>query len=203
MVPEEFHTFFAAAAGASSALIGLLFVAITVAPERAHHEHTRTAFHARASAALVVFSNALVLSLAALVPRDDLGWWCLAGSLGMVAFASATARSGVAEVRRRPRVWSPFGLVAVLLAIAGFEVYAGARMVGGRADSAAVGTVAYLVIVDLLVGIARAWQLASMRDTGLMASLRVLARGDRASVTGTHSDGHGTDPVEKTTEQRP
>ena len=35
---------------------------------------------------------------------------------------------------------------------------------------------------DLLMGIGRAWQLASMRETGPLSSLRVLARGEAEAV---------------------
>ena len=76
MIPsEEYREFFVAAAGAAAALIGLLFVAVSVFPERARQAQTQVAFHNRASAALLVFTNALVLSLAALVPGTTLGWW--------------------------------------------------------------------------------------------------------------------------------
>ena len=34
MVPQEFHEFFSACAAVSGALIGLLFVAVSVAPDR-------------------------------------------------------------------------------------------------------------------------------------------------------------------------
>jgi hypothetical protein len=94
MIPEEYRAFFTAAAGAGGALIGLLFVAITVSPEGAQHVDTRTEFRIRASTALLVFSNALALSLAALVPRISLGWWCLVTSLGLLAFAGGRPSTG-------------------------------------------------------------------------------------------------------------
>jgi hypothetical protein len=178
MIPEEYREFFVGAAGASGALIGLLFVAISVAPERAFQEETRLAFRTWSSAALLVFSNALVLSLAALVPGVDLGWWSLGTCLGMFVFACATLRAGVTEARRRPGTPRHIGLVTTLLVIVGFEVYAGVRLVHNASDLGAVRTLNYLVIADLMMGIARAWQLASMRDTGLFTSLRVLAQGE-------------------------
>ncbi len=182
MFPEEYREFFTATAGASGALIGLLFVAITVSPERARHVDTRTEFRIRASAALLVFSNALSLSLAALIPQVSLGWWCLVSSLGMLAFGFATARSWIEENRRSPGAWRPHWLVAGLLLIVCVEVWAGVRLVRDGSDLSAVRTLDYVILADLLMGIARAWQLASMRETGLLTSLRVLASGEEPAV---------------------
>ncbi|WP_225448183.1 hypothetical protein [Streptacidiphilus sp. P02-A3a] len=187
MIPQEYREFFTAAAGASGALIGLLFVAITVSPERARHEETRVQFRIRASAALLVFSNALTLSLAALVPDVNLGWWCLVSSLGMLAFAFATTRSWFEENRRSPGAWRPLGLVTGLLLIVGFEAWAGVRLVRDESDLDAIRVLDYVVITDLLMGIARAWQLASMRETGLLTSLRVLASGEEPAAPGVPS----------------
>ena len=88
-LPEDYREFFVAAAGASGALIGLLFVAVSVFPERARKAATRVEYHTRASTALVVFTNALVLSLTALVPNVDLGWWTMV--MGVIVFAFAAA----------------------------------------------------------------------------------------------------------------
>jgi hypothetical protein len=167
-VPEDYREFFVAAAGASGALIGLLFVAVSVFPERARREETRLEYQSRASAALLLFSNAMMLSLAALVPGVDLGWWALAISLSVLVFGAATARLMVTAARRGQGRWGSLGLVAALGLIGGFE----------PTDPDPIRTLDYVVIGDLVAGIARAWQLVSMRDTGPISSLRVLARGD-------------------------
>lgn len=194
VIPQEYREFFTAAAGASGALIGLLFVAITVSPERARHTDTRTEFRVRASTALLVFSNALSLSLAALIPQVSLGWWCLVSCLGMLAFAFATTRSWIEENRRSPGAWRPLWLVCGLLLIVGFEVWAGVRLVRDGSDLGAIRTLDYVVIADLLMGIARAWQLASMRETGLLTSLRVLASGQEPTVPEAAPGAAGTEP---------
>jgi hypothetical protein len=178
ILPAEYREFFVAAAGASGALIGLLFVAVSVFPERARRAATRVEYHTRASTALVVFTNALVLSLTALVPDVDLGWWSMVMGVIVFAFAAATARLIVTAALRRREHWSSLVLVGGLLIIAVAEFVTGIRLVTDDTDLAAVHVLDYLVIVDVLVGIARAWQLVNMRDTGLLASLRVLTHGD-------------------------
>lgn len=178
IIPDDYREFFVAAAGASGALIGLLFVAVSVFPERARAAATRVEYRTRASAALVVFTNALVLSLAALVPNVDLGWWSVASGAAVLVFGASTARSLVTAVRRGLGHWSSLGLVVALLVIAGYEISAGIQMITDNTDLQAIHTLDYLVIADLGLGIARAWSLVSSRDTGVVASLRVLARGD-------------------------
>jgi hypothetical protein len=177
-MPENYREFFVAAAGASGALIGLLFVAVSVFPERARRAATRVEYHTRASTALVVFTNALVLSLTALVPDVDLGWWTVAMSVIVFVFAAATARLIVTAALRRREHWSSLVLVGGLLIIAGTEFGTGIRLIADGTDLSSIHVLDYLVIVDVLVGIARAWQLVNMRDTGLLASLRVLTHGD-------------------------
>ena len=183
VIPLEYHDFFTAAASTSGALIGLLFVAISVSQENGERVEARLNFHTRASAALLVFSNALILSLAALVPGTSLGWWCLFGSLVILAFGLATVRSGVEEWRRRRGDWRPFGVAGGLLAIAGFELYAGVELIGDGSNRNAIDTVNYVVIADLIGGISRSWRLVRMRDTGLISSLSILARGDERLAT--------------------
>jgi len=190
MIPDQYREFFTATASTSGALIGLLFVAITVAPERERQEETRMEFRVRASVALLVFSNALSISLAALVPLVSLGWWCLVSSLGILLFAAATTRSAMADRRRSPGSWRPIGLVAGLLVVVLFETWAGVRLVRDESNLNAIRILNYVLIADLLMGIGRAWQLASMRETGPLSSLRVLARGEAgaAAVGGNETD---------------
>jgi hypothetical protein len=182
-IPAEYHEFFVATAGASGALIGLLFVAVSVFPERARHADTRVEYRARASAALLVFSNALVLSLAALIPRIDLGWWACASAVSVLLFAAATARSVITAARGGKRHWALAGLVIALLTIAFFEFYGGIRLIIDDTDTGAIGMLDYVVIGDIAAGIARAWQLVAMRDTGVVSSLRTLAHGDAEDET--------------------
>ena len=188
MIPEEYREFFVAAAGTTGALIGLLFVAVSVFPEEGRQDTTRAQFHARSSAALLVFTNAVIISMAALVPDVSLGWWAMASGIGVLVFAAATARSIVGDARRPSGRGRRLRLVSGLpglLVIGGFEVYAGIRLVAAVhvLDLGAIATLMYVVIGDLAYGIARAWQLLGVRDSGLFTSLRLLAGHDPSHVS--------------------
>jgi hypothetical protein len=174
VIPEEFREFFVASAGATGALVGLLFVAVSVLPELAQQAGTRVEFRSRSSAALLVFTNALVVSLAALVPGVSLGWWVIASGVVVLAFAAATLRSALGASRRRPiRHGGWLWLLVGLGTIGGVEIWTGVRLHGGI-DPDALKWLCYVVIADLGFGIARAWQLLGLRDSGLTASLRIL-----------------------------
>jgi hypothetical protein len=178
MIDGAYREFFVALAGASGALIGLLFVAVTITPERATQAETRVDFRARASAALLLFSNGLVLSLAALVPGTSIGWWAISLAVIVLAFAAATARLIADAVRRRRGSWHSLVIVGALVVIAGFEILAGIERIGDPHGTNGLATLDYVLIANLTVGIARAWELVGLRDTGFVASLRTLARGE-------------------------
>ena len=73
MKPDSLTTFYEAAASVAGALIGLLFVAITVAQERTHNRPNGTPQQIRAAAALTSFTNALAVSLFTLIEGQASG----------------------------------------------------------------------------------------------------------------------------------
>jgi predicted lysophospholipase L1 biosynthesis ABC-type transport system permease subunit len=175
VVPAEIHDFFLASGGVAGALIGLLFVAISVSAERlARQDHEAQLHRVRASAALTAFLNALVISLFALVPGQKIGLAAvIVGGLGLGFVVAAL----LSLWRARQVRWSTardalflLGLVAVFVV----QVITGVQIIARPAGSGNVNTIAVLVIVCFLIGIARAWELIGGPSIGLTREVTAL-----------------------------
>ena len=163
MVSTEFHEFFLGAAGVAGALIGLLFVAISVAPAAATGKSGHLYQQVRAAAAMSMFIDALVVSLLALIPgAQDLGNGSTAlASVGL----TSTAALVITVVRAHDRshtIWETgrmLALFAAVLAVYALQLVSAVQISGGHADNGQVTNQATLVIIMFLMGIARAWEI--------------------------------------------
>ena len=72
MVPDSFHDYFGGCATVAGALIGLLFVAISVSPEKLTGDSARAEHQVRAAAAFSALVSTLVIALVALLPGASL-----------------------------------------------------------------------------------------------------------------------------------
>ncbi len=191
MVPESIHDFFVASGSAAGALIGLLFVAISVASERVAREQAGAQLYsARASAALTAFTNALTVLLFALIPGHKIGPAAAAVAVVGLTFVAASLLSlirlyrGRWDTLRRGR-WDTLRHVLLLVVLAVtfvIQLIEGVDVITQPDDSGAVNTIAALVVVCFLIGIARAWQLIGGPSIGITREVTALVRSDQHSA---------------------
>ena len=174
MVPGLYRELFAAIAATAGSLTGLLFVALSVAPRRDPRAGPRAIQQIRAAAALLSFSNAMVVSLFSLVPGTNPGYPALVLGVIGTLFTAAAVRSILASPATRRQELAQLGLIGLLLLIFGTELVCGIIVLADPRRVTAVQVIGYALITSVIVGIARAWELVGERDTGLMASLSVL-----------------------------
>jgi hypothetical protein len=176
VVPDNVHDFFFGSAGVAGALIGLLFVAISVSAERLSGDGAQV-HRIRAAAALTAFLNALAVSLFALIPGHMIGPTAVAaGGSGMLFVVAAL----LSLVRLRQVRWSTVRdalfLVGLTVAFV-FQILQGADLLDRPGDADAVDTIAILVVCCFLVGISRSWELIGGPSFGITHEVVAMVRG--------------------------
>ena len=186
MVPESIRDFFAASASVAGALIGLLFVAISVASDRlARAQAEAQRYRVRAVAALTAFTNALAVSLFALIPGHKIGPAALVVALGGLVFVLAALlslirwrlpRRGALRRLRRDTAHDALFLLGLSVTFV-VQLIQGADVIAQPDNSGAVNTIAALVVVCFLIGIARSWELIGGPSVGITHEVTALVRG--------------------------
>jgi hypothetical protein len=155
---ESYHDFFVASAGVAGALIGLLFVALSVAPEPTD-EHAAFAHRVRASGALTAFSNALTVSLFALIPDVGVGWPALSVAVVGAGYVIRSLHERLTTDAAQGTSWRDLTFVGGISIIFAFQAEAGVRLIAHGDDAGALQTVGILVVVCFLFGVGRAWEM--------------------------------------------
>lgn len=140
MVSGTYRDLFVAVATSASALTGLLFVAISVAPRQNRISGPLVIQQVRAAAALLAFVNALAVSLFSLAPDTNAGHPAVTLGVIGILFTAAAIRSIRTSQTARPLQRRQIGLIFLLLLIFGTELrpdHVGDR--GGRAGLGAGG----------------------------------------------------------------
>ena len=172
MVPADFHDFFAAIAAVSGALIGLLFVAVSLAPERTVGGAATAVAKATAGLAFLAFTNTLVVSLLALIPGEHVG--VAAVVMAGWSISATLALSAQIFVRRRAQApgWRWVGLSAASLLVFGVQLASGIAILATPDDRSAVTWISVIGVVLSAIGIARAWELLGAQTLGLVSDFR-------------------------------
>jgi hypothetical protein len=191
VVPESIRDFFTASASVAGALIGLLFVAISVSSERlARAEAGAQRYRVRAAATLTAFLNALAVSLFALIPGHKIGPAAVVVAIGGLVFVIAALlsliRSRPAVPARRARWDALRDALFLLLLVVTFviQLIEGAAVIAQPANSGDVNTIAALVVACFLIGIARAWELIGGPSIGITREVTALVRSHHRGAAG-------------------
>lgn len=169
----SYSDLFIAIATAAATLIGLLFVALSVAESRPG-SHPRVVRQFRAAASFVAFVNALGVTLFGLVPGTNVGVPALVFGLTGVLFTAAGVRRTVKTPAYRNVGAQQRSLITLLLFVFGFEFAFGIVLIDKVHDTSALANIGYILIVSLLIGIARAWEVVGEWNTGMWASVTSL-----------------------------
>jgi hypothetical protein len=183
MVPSDYGDFFLGIAGVAGALIGLLFVAVSVRPEAAARSAQVTE-RERPIVALSALLNVLTLSLLGLIPGVNLGSvgvWL--GALGLASMA-AVAVLLIADRRRpgehRPGRLATFGGLFLLLGQTVayvFQLTSGLTLANAPDDSSQVTTQALIAVALVVVAVTRAWEFIGADRPGLTGTVLRLLTG--------------------------
>ena len=182
MVPESIHDFFVASGSAAGALIGLLFVVISVTSERLARAEAGAHYRIRAAAAITAFTNALAVSLFALIPVHKIGPTATAVAVVGLTFVVAALLS---LIRLRQEWWGTLRDALFLIGLAVtfvIQLIEGIDVITQPGDSGAVNTIAALVIVCFLIGIARAWELIGGPSIGITREVTALVLSHQRSA---------------------
>ncbi len=162
MMPAAFVTYFATIAGTGAALVGLLFVAISIAPEQTVYREAPLERQAMATSCFIALSNPFVIALMALIPSlgiDAVGVTTFAVSAMGLLNALILGRFLLRQSSDWRNMLRRAGFVLVSLALYGCEFYVGTLLIHAATAVAALTWLALLLVGLNILGLSRAWDL--------------------------------------------
>ena len=174
VVPPEFANFFIASTGAGAALVGLLFVAVSIAPEQMVTRRAPMERQAVAGSAFTALINAFFISLVALIPHFNFGLLivpfislCLVTTL-IQAWQLLRLRKGWLSLLRR------IFLVLLSVGLYGLELVNALHLSIDPSQVGAVYGLVFLLWGAFALGLFRAWELLGVHRYGLLGWLNPL-----------------------------
>ncbi|HSB67262.1 MAG TPA: hypothetical protein VLD65_11845 [Anaerolineales bacterium] len=164
MVPAIYSTFFTTMAVVGATLFGLIFVAISIAPEYVIASTAQLDRQIKATAAYIALLNPLMISLFALVPYQWIGiaasilsWVGILNTLTMLVTLIQNKETNDSRLRN-------ITLILISFIVYGFEAYVAIQIARPVFNEYWLSILADLLIFITLFGIIRAWELIGIRQ---------------------------------------
>lgn len=156
---------------AGAALVGLLFVAVSLNASRTFGSSAAPERERVAASTLTALANGFVISSWALIPGAHIGiTTMIMAAVGFAQSLLLAIRLGGHELRhdghRRSRLARLAGFSAVSLGLYGYEFGLGRQLNAGRVPFSAIVNLAGVVLIIYVLGLFRAWTLLGATRRG-------------------------------------
>jgi hypothetical protein len=170
VVPADFQPFFTASVAASAALIGLLFVSVSIAPERVFGPNSEAVRQAQALSAFTALANVFFISMSSLIPHAPFGIM-----VTVVALPAVGQTLGLLRLwphwRASRIVWRGLFLLIASAVVYGYEIGIGIAMWRSPGNLDALVSLLFLLLFAYAIGLGRAWELLGAPRFGLLSSM--------------------------------
>jgi hypothetical protein len=196
VIPSDFLTFFAASLTADGALIGLLFVAISIEPEHTFGEDAALERQLAANSAFSGLLNAFLVSMLALIPRLHVGWGII--TIAILSLLNVGVHT-IDKLRRGQRAYGRSLTYTIGgLAVYGLEILYSIQFIQRPSDVGAVYGLIFVLVAQYGFALVRSWTLlgATERRSIIFVLIDIIRRRRaRAQVTAAHSENKSIPPV--------
>jgi hypothetical protein len=174
MVPSDYINFFTTAATTGGALIGLLFVAISLAPERTVLVSAPLEARIVSGGTFTAMLNAFFISLGALLPHTNIGWFAIVWSIIGIVNSLTQARAFLSPWPSWQNVLRRTWLTVLSLCLYIIELVCSVQLLFSPTNETPVFYLGLSVLIIYAIALLRAWELLGVQRTGLMAWLNPL-----------------------------
>lgn len=165
MIPAPYQSFLSSSVQASAALIGLLFVSISIAPERVFGGTAESRRQAQALSAFTALANVFFISFFSLVPNISLGP-IITGIAGVAVLQTLGLLFLLPQWRREHTLRRAVFLFLLSAVIYGGEIEVGISLWLKPLNTGALTGLLEILIGAYAIGLGRAWELLGARRLG-------------------------------------
>ena len=175
MIPAEFQPFFTASTAASAALIGLLFVSVSIAPDRVFGSRSESMRQAQALSAFSALANVFFISFGALMPTAPAGVIVTIVSIPAV-LQTLSLLSLLSQWRAENALGRGLLLFLASAAVYGYELALGIQLWMSPSNTGVLSNLLNVMLGAYAIGLGRAWELLGAPRSGFLSEVWALLR---------------------------